>query len=257
MNTLNPSLKLHTFVGLFLSLWVFIFTYYIKPFDGAAFNDDLWWLFLSIGFALIIFMCYFFTAMAQNSFYQRFSIWNVVLEIGTIVLFLVFTFYTTYLYYKSPFLNGINNFTEYFYTYLKSSIIFLPVLVFTRIYTVRKLPEQPTIVKVPVATKEKILTFKGNYKLDVLKVKESDLICASKSQNYVELFYIENDALKSKLIRSSLKQIESDFHFLVKVHRSHLINPTHFKSWKNSKTILLTHIEVPVSKNYKGHISLL
>ncbi len=40
----------------------------------------------------------------------------------------------------------------------------------------------------------------------------------------------------------------------MKVHRSHLINPIHFKEWKNSNTVLLTQIEAPVSKNNKKAI---
>ena len=30
-----------------------------------------------------------------------------------------------------------------------------------------------------------------------------------------------------------------------------LINPMHFKSWRNANTIILTQIELPVSRNYK------
>ena len=87
--------------------------------------------------------------------------------------------------------------------------------------------------------------------MDILKIKKTDLVCISNAQNYVEIFYVENGKLHSKLIRSSLKKILEDFTFLVQIHRSHLINPSHFKSWRNSNTVILTQIELPVSKNYK------
>jgi DNA-binding LytR/AlgR family response regulator len=90
-----------------------------------------------------------------------------------------------------------------------------------------------------------------------LKIKNSDLVCVSNSQNYVEIFYIENEELKTKLIRSSLKKVDADFDFLTRVHRSHLINPSHFISWKNQNTISLTQIEIPISKNYKENITSL
>lgn len=77
------------------------------------------------------------------------------------------------------------------------------------------------------------------------------MVCVSNAQNYVEIFYIENGKLVSKLIRSSLKKVQEDFDFLMQIHRSHLINPVHFKSWRNPNTIILTQIELPVSKNYK------
>jgi DNA-binding LytR/AlgR family response regulator len=78
------------------------------------------------------------------------------------------------------------------------------------------------------------------------------LVCVCNSQNYVEIFFIDENQLKTKLIRSTLKKVQNDFDFLVQVHRSHLINTTHFKARKNQDTISLTQIDLPVSKNYKG-----
>ena len=51
--------------------------------------------------------------------------------------------------------------------------------------------------------------------------------------------------------------MQADFDFLVRIHRSHLINPVHFKSWKDAHTLSLTQIEVPVSKNYKKALEAL
>ncbi|MEM1336183.1 MAG: LytTR family transcriptional regulator DNA-binding domain-containing protein [Bacteroidota bacterium] len=48
--------------------------------------------------------------------------------------------------------------------------------------------------------------------------------------------------------------MRSDFDFLIQVHRSHLINPTHFKSWKDANSIVLTQMELPISKNYKSQL---
>lgn len=76
-------------------------------------------------------------------------------------------------------------------------------------------------------------------------------MCISNAQNYVEIYYLEHDELKKKLIRTSLKKIKTDFDFLIRIHRSHLINPEHFKCWKDTGTISLTQIELPVSKKYK------
>ncbi|WP_423976573.1 LytTR family transcriptional regulator DNA-binding domain-containing protein [Kaistella sp.] len=80
------------------------------------------------------------------------------------------------------------------------------------------------------------------------------MICVSNSQNYVEIFFLVESQIKTKLIRSTLKKIQKDFDFLIQIHRSHLINPTHFKAWKNQETIFLTQIELPVSKNYKEQL---
>jgi len=98
------------------------------------------------------------------------------------------------------------------------------------------------------------IIIKEENKLDILKIRKQDLICVSNGQNYVEIFFIDESQLKTKLIRSTLKKVQHDFDFLVQVHRSHLINPAHFKAWKNQDTISLTQIELPVSKNYKERL---
>ena len=125
----------------------------------------------------------------------------------------------------------------------KTSIVLIPILILARIYVVKLIPP-----------KETILTIKGDNKLDILKVYPSDLICVSSSQNYADIFFVDGDILSSKLIRSSLKKIHQEVPFLIQVHRSHFINPSHFKSWKNQNTIYLTQMEVAVSKNYKAVI---
>jgi DNA-binding LytR/AlgR family response regulator len=120
------------------------------------------------------------------------------------------------------------------------------VIVLARRYVIKLIP-----------IKDDVLVFKGENRLDILKINKSDLVCISNAQNYVEIFYLENEKLHSKLIRSSLKKVQDNFGFLVQIHRSHLINPSHFKSWRNANTIILTQIELPVSRNYKDVLAAL
>ena len=156
------------------------------------------------------------------------------------MLFLI----STYLYYKSPVLNGGYDFIKFSrIIILKSALISAPIIVLARIYSVKLIP-----------TKDENIIIRGENKLDILKIRKQDLVCVSNSQNYVEIFFLEENKLKTKLIRSTLKKVQNDFDFLVQVHRSHLINPTHFKAWKNQDTLSLTQIELPVSKNYKEHL---
>ena len=150
----------------------------------------------------------------------------------------------TYLYYKSPILNGGFGFLEFLQVIiLKSALISTPIIVLARIYSVNLIPIQ-----------DENIIIRGENKLDILKITKSDLVCVSNSQNYVEIFYMEESKIKTKLIRITLKKVQKDFDFLVQIHRSHLINPTHFKAWKNQDTIFLTQIELPVSKNYKEQL---
>jgi len=240
MKELNSSIKHHLVVGLLLALWIFAFAFIIKPFDDGTVNFRSWF-FISFGFSVLAFLCYSVLTFVQNRIYKKISKWNLGLEIGSNVFFFLIYLFGIYAFYKSPILKGGYSFYEFFLIiFIKVALILTPVVILARRYLIKLIP-----------VKDDVLTFIGENKLDILKVQKADLVCISNAQNYVEIFYIENEKLHSKLIRSSLKKILEDFTFLIQIHRSHLINPIHFKSWRNSNTVILTQIELPVSKNYK------
>lgn len=240
MNKLNPSIKHHLVIAILISLWLFVFAFVIKPFDDGTINFRAWFL-ISFGFSVMAFLCYGLLAFIQKSFYKRIGKWNISLEITAIFLFYVLYLIGVFAFYKSPILNGGYDFSEFFsIIFIKVALILTPVIILARRYLIKLIPKE-----------RDVLIFKGENRLDILKINKADLVCISNAQNYIEIFYIENNKLHSKLIRSSLKKVLDDFGFLVQIHRSHLINPSHFKSWRNSNTIILTQIELLVSKNYK------
>ncbi|MHC0439282.1 LytTR family transcriptional regulator DNA-binding domain-containing protein [Flavobacterium sp. 3-210] len=240
MKQLNISIKHNLVISLLIALWLFIFAFIIKPFDDGTVNFRAWF-FISFGFSIMAFLCYGLLAVVQNSFYERIGKWNIGLEITAIFLFHVLYLIGVFTFYKSPILNGGYDFLEFCSViFIKVALILTPVIILARRYLIKLIP-----------ITDDVLLFKGENRLDILKIKKTDLVCISNAQNYVEIFYIENGKLHSKLIRSSLKKIQDDFGFLVQIHRSHIINPSHFKSWKNANTIILTQIELPVSRNYK------
>lgn len=240
MKELNPKIKHHLIVGLLISVWLFVFAYIIKPFDDGTISFRAWFL-ISFGFSIMAFLCYGLLAILQREFYKRTLKWSVKLEIISLLFFYLIYFIGVYTFYKSPILNGGYTFSEFFsIIFIKVALILTPLIILARRYLIGLIP-----------LPEDVLTFRGENKLDVLKIKKEDLVCISNAQNYVEIFYVENGKLASKLIRSSLKKVQEDFSFLVQIHRSNLINPIHFKSWRNQNTIVLTQIELPVSKSYK------
>lgn len=246
MKQLNISIKHNLIVGLLIALWIFIFAFIIRPFDDGTINFRDW-LLISAGFSVLAFLCYTVLAFVQKRVYIKTSKWNIKLEIISLLFFYLIYLIGIYFYYKSPILNGGYNFTELFLIiFSRVALILTPVIILSRRYLIKLIP-----------IKDDILTIRGENKLDVLKINKADLVCISNAQNYVEIFYIENNKLASKLLRTSLKKVQEDFGFLMQIHRSHLINPMHFKSWRNQNTISLTQIELPVSKNYKETLLML
>lgn len=241
MNQLNPSIKAHLWVGAFLSFWVFSFAFFIRPFDRGIYFYD--WHKISISYSLVAFLVYGLVAVIQKLIYQKYLKWHIGFEVFIVLLFHLLYLIVAYGHYKSPIYNGIATFTEFSNRILKSMLFTAPILVLARIYLSRYIPK-----------KADKITIKGENKLDVLRLDKADLVYVTNAQNYVEIFFVSNGEFSSRLIRSSLKKILKDLSFLVQVHRSYLINPMHFQSWKNQNTISLTQIDIPVSKNYKHNL---
>ncbi len=240
---LNPSIKLHLIIGALLSIWSLLFTLSTRPYEHGEMDLRRWYE-VAIGFSVIAFFSYAIISWIQKALFLKFKKWNFILEISIYIIFYSLYTIATYFYYRSPIITGFYNFQEFFSNIIINIIaVFTPIVLIARHYVTKLIPK-----------KSGEIIIKGTNKLDYLKIKQSELICISNSQNYVEVFFLEKDIVKTKLIRSSLKKVHADFDFLIQIHRSHLINPLHFKSWKDTTTILVSEKELPVSKSYKKNL---
>jgi hypothetical protein len=239
---LNTSIKHHTIVALIISLWLVFFLVIIAPFDAGDLDFKIRLLILPL-YGVISFLTYMLIIPLQNLIYRQFKKWTILLEAAFIIVFNAIQIMASYAYYKTEIVNGEYNFETFvLYVYLPIGLIILPIILFSRWFLNKKTPTKA----------ENTIILKGDNKLDVLKIAPEDLICISSADNYVEVSYLINGKLQKKLLRNTLKGMQNDLPNLLKVHRSHLINPSHFKEWNGSSSIVLTEIEVPVSKNYKA-----
>ena len=76
----------------------------------------------------------------------------------------------------------------------------------------------------------------------------------SSADNYVDVIYTEENQVKKHLIRNTLSAVASDLPQLLRVHRSYLINPEHYK-YVNSengkfKITMIHDLQCSVSKTY-------
>ncbi len=239
---LNTSYKYHTLIALIISLWLVIFLVVIAPFDVAELTFSARLEILPL-YGVISFVAYMALIPFQNWAYKRFEKWTLLSEILFIVGFNAIQIILSYSYYKSSIVNGNYDFQKFLLeVYLPIFFVLLTIIVFCRWFLNKKVPNKI----------ENTIILKGDNKLDVLKILPEDLICISSADNYVEVSYLISGELHKKLLRNTLKGIQNDVPDLLKVHRSHLINTTHFKEWNGSSSILLTEMEVPVSKNYRA-----
>ncbi|MBO3696880.1 LytTR family DNA-binding domain-containing protein [Roseivirga sp. E12] len=241
---LSTSYKHHVLVAIIIGVWLVLFLVLIAPFDTADLPMPIRVQILP-PYGLISIVGYCMLVPAQNWLFRRSGKWNALFESVFLLVFNIIVWIGSYLYYKTDIINGVYSFSKFtLEVYYPIFFIILPILIFVRWYLNKKAPD-------PESDK---IVLSGENKLDVLQIKQSDLICISSADNYVEVTYLTKDGVNRKLLRTTLKNVHAQKPELVKVHRSHVINPEHFKEWKDSNTILLTEIELPVSKSYKQNL---
>ena len=241
---LKKLYKFHFLVALIIAIWLIIILVLIAPFDIAELSVKVR-LEIMPTYGLISFIGYILLIPFQNWAHKKMSKQSIIFEILIITIFNILVLFGSYIYYKSRIVNGDYTFIKFtFQVYYPIFFILLPTIIFARWYLNKKIlqPKQNKII------------LKGENKLDILQIHISDLICVSSADNYVEVSYLVNKVLRKKLLRTTLKNIQLQLPKLIKVHRSHLINPIHFKEWKNSSSLLLTQIEIPISKNFKNNV---
>ncbi|WP_299767195.1 LytTR family DNA-binding domain-containing protein [uncultured Dokdonia sp.] len=245
----DASLKHHLLVGLALAIWIFIFLYFTEPLDVNEFGDREKLIYLPF-YGLIGALCYIIMLPLQNFLYKRSDKqWSLKNEIIFNLAFIVFSFVLARTYYVYVIVYGESNpYTLWYYTtsiFIPAIVTILPIVLAGRWalgkYKNKRLEE----AKIEIQGE-------GNY--ESLRLLFNDLICIQSSDNYVEVSFLDNNTLKKQLIRNKLSVVESSFPELIRTHRSFLMNPYHFQSWKteNGKLAIVASnaIFIPISKTY-------
>ncbi len=104
---------------------------------------------------------------------------------------------------------------------------------------------------------EKLIHFESESQKETFSIRVKQLFFIRSADNYIEIFWKEGDAVKRQLIRNTLQkaqQILSDFSFIMKCHRSYLVNVNFIEKVEgNSQGYKLffdqVDFEIPVSRN--------
>lgn len=132
------------------------------------------------------------------------------------------------------------------------------------ILLVKKLKVQPNEQSNKQSEKDTLITLYSENQSDGFKVKPAQIVCFKTSDNYLEVFYLnESDVLQNRMIRSSMKKMEGhvssdDF---IRTHQSFLVNQSHIKGLKKIKNshfleMAYLNFDVSVSRNNVKHIKV-
>ena len=249
----DPSIKHHSLIALGLALWIFLFLYFTEPMDVNEFTDAEKLVYLPL-YGLIAAFCYLCFMPLQNLLFKKSGMnWKLKHEIIFLLSFTVLTITIARLFYLYVIVLGQPNpYTFWYHTtsvFLPAITVILPILIIGRFafgkYKEKKLEEQK-------------IEIQGEGAYESLRLQLNDLISIQSSDNYIEVLYTNGNTLKKTLIRNKLSVIANSFPELLRTHRSFIINPFHFQSWKTEKgkhVLALTFdLEVPISKTYVENV---
>ncbi len=231
----NDDLKYNSKLIFFISIGVLGFLYLFQPLD-VSLMDDNEKLYVVLGLAAITFLSLSLNLLILPSLFPGIFIkrvWTIKKEILWNLWILTTITVGYYLYYK---LLGI--FTVDYKMVL--GLIVIAIIPITGLIIVnrnrmlrsnlklaerinKKLEENKSI-------DNKLVHFQSEYAKDNLSIKVNLLVLIRAANNYIEVFWMEGEKIRNKMIRTSLKNAEEllkDYDFIFKCHRSFMVN-THY-----------------------------
>lgn len=263
--TFNDDLKsnLKAFIG--VSLGIFLFILYFKPFtlDNPDFDNKL--LIIS-GFGAITLLLLFIIRVVIPSFSPASfgeHRWNYVKELAVNLIFLVCNSVASIFYAQY-----VGNVSITFHTAVIIVIISISamtvIIVFNEFKRMKSLLLQFKALKNleeeadELVEEDEEIEFASENKSEYFKILLEQIMLIKSARNYIEVIYKNADKVSHRLIRNSIKNTEellSKYSNLVRCHRSCIVNKNYIrKIVKGSDGLKLTLFdyqpEIHVSRQY-------
>jgi len=255
LNLLNKQIKYTTsfqkqlLIGSINGVFLVFILVFLKPFDSDTFNIEYKTLVLSV-YGLIFLLNYLLHTTLEKRWYRKHNnSWSILNEAISLSIFFLTIGTFAYL-YNELVINEKTYVIKYHIGYFKYVIsvfipMFFPVLIFLRT-KFGKLSNPEDLTQISIH---------GSNKKEKLTIQKQQLLFVKASENYVEIYFTEDNQVKSEVYRNTLSSIAKQVPFLLKSHRSYLVNKERIKEVignSQKASILLSDIdlEIPVSKSY-------
>jgi DNA-binding LytR/AlgR family response regulator len=112
------------------------------------------------------------------------------------------------------------------------------------------------------ATKKNLVAVTGNNKNEQLELQSNNLLLITASDNYIEIWFLENEKLQKRLFRNTLKSVQeslTSYPEFYRSHKTHLVNLKKVVGVKGNAQGLKLQVNgliepVPVSRNLTADI---
>jgi len=247
----NDDLRYNAKIILFISLGILVFLLIFQPIEINSFSKKEIF-YLVTGIAASTFLVLSLNLIVLPSLFPKiFNVWNIKREIIWNIWILLAISSSDFLFYSKLFGVIDINFSDIGKIVLLG---LLPVAVLITINQERLLRSHlkyaQQLNKKLIESKqqkEKLIHFESDYKKDNLIIKSDSLILIKSADNYIEVYYeSEEGIVKKQMIRNSLKKAEEtirDFDFIIKCHRTFIVNINHIKEIQGNSQGYKLYIE--------------
>ncbi|MBO6068438.1 MAG: LytTR family transcriptional regulator [Bacteroidales bacterium] len=154
----------------------------------------------------------------------------------------------------------------YFNALLYSFIFLLAVLIFPyALITLSQLLKSAGTSKAAIVddTSSRVRFYDDKHTLKFV-IAASAILYIEAQENYVRIYYMDADQVKSYQLRATMKKLEESLtsNDLIRCHRSYFINPSHIHALRKDKDNYiyaeiddLAHTAIPISKKYYEVVS--
>ncbi|MEN2280905.1 LytTR family DNA-binding domain-containing protein [Algoriphagus sp. SE2] len=227
---------------------------FLQPFD--TFQSEFKFKALKLtGYALPVIVPILFIHIFERFYFKkRNNTWILRDEIISITATIILIATAAYGYHAFVFSEAVFSKKIFFQFSLNYSLPFVPILVPLLIYL------RFRFGSFTITAKERgggiIYDIKGNNQEDNLTIASEKFLYAEAQQNYVDIFYLNNEShIQKEMVRSTFSKIVEQLTEAQQVHRSFVVNLKRIKTMKGNsrkKRIVLDGIEneVPVSNKY-------
>ncbi|HEX3009650.1 MAG TPA: LytTR family DNA-binding domain-containing protein [Bacteroidales bacterium] len=259
----NDDLKYNTVICFFISIGIFIFLYAFQPFAISSIPPKERY-YLITGFAVVTFLALSFNLLVLPSLFPKIFTareWNIKKEI--IWYTWILSTILTGLFLLNNSLGVMKVSFNLVIGLILIAVIPITVLIIVnhnRILRIhlRLADELNKKLKENKSIQEKMIYFNSAYQKDSLAIKVNSLLFIRSANNYIEVFWKEGDVIKNQMVRYSISSAEeatSEYKFILKCHRSYIVNINHIDKIEGNSQGYRLFFEnisspVPVSKNF-------
>lgn len=257
----NISSRVHVFIGICLNFFVLFIIFFLKPFNSGSSNFPFKTIYL-INYGIITFVSYFITHCFSVLYYKKKELWKLFEEIIFCLIFIIISiaigfFYTEIGINKKPERLNLNYFIGWFKTIFLGFgiLLFFSAILLRKKYTKTDLKNKLKVTENEKTINSRKIKLTGSLKKEAFIISKTNLIYIKSENNYVRIFYFEDNLLKEKLFRSSLSNIHQQLSLFIKVHRSYIVNPNHILTLKGNKQNAKLYFEkinhnIPISQPF-------